>query len=109
MATSIVKQLQKEIENRRGELEKLEAALQALSGGGIVGNGLRASGGGKQKRKPRTPEQRAAQAERMKKIWAAKKAGTATRKKAAKKAPAKKAGRKSVAKKVAEHAASKAE
>jgi hypothetical protein len=106
MATSIVKQLQKEIENRRAELEKLEAALQALSGGGIVGNGLRATGGGKQTRRPRTPEQRAAQAERMKKIWAAKKkAGTATRKKAAKKAPAKKAGRKSVAKKVAEHAA----
>jgi hypothetical protein len=110
MATSIVKQLQKEIESRRAELQALEGALRALEGGGIVGNGLRASSGGKKTRKPRTPEQKAAQAKRMKEIWAAKKAGKKTpAKKAAKKAPAKKTGRKSVAKKIAEHAASKTE
>jgi hypothetical protein len=111
MATSIVKQLQKEIESRRAELQALEGALRALEGGGIVGNGLRASSGGKKTRRPRTPEQKAAQAKRMKEIWAAKKAGkkAPAKKASAKKAPAKKAGRKSLAKKVAESSAPKAE
>ncbi len=67
MAT-IVEQLKKEISTRQAELEKLQAALEALTG----------SGAGKTKpagtRKRRTPEQNAAQAERMKKVWEAKKA-----------------------------------
>jgi hypothetical protein len=107
MATSIVKQLQKEIESRRAELQALEGALRALEGGGSVGNGLRApTAGAKRTRKPRTAAQRAAQSATMTKVWEAKKAAM---KKAAKKAPAKKASRKSLAKKVAESSAPKAE
>jgi DNA-binding protein HU-beta len=111
MATRLIQQIRKEIDQRRAELEALENALSALEGGGLVGNGLRASSGGKKTRRPRTPEQKAAQAKRMKEIWAAKKAGkrAPAKKTSAKKAPAKKAGRKSLAKKVAESSAPKAE
>jgi hypothetical protein len=102
MAT-IVNQLKKEIESRRAELEKLEAALEALEGG----SGVTASGRKRITRGPRTPEQKAAQSERMKKIWAAKKkAGKPSAKKAAKKSvPKKSVPKKKAAKKSAPVAA----
>lgn len=75
MATSIIDQLKKEIASRRDELKKLEDALAALTGG-KTGKG---KGGGV--RKPRTAEQKAAAAERMKAIWAAKKSGKPAAKK----------------------------
>ena len=76
MSASLVDQLKTEISKKRAELQALEKALEALSGS----KPTKAKAGGV--RKPRTEEQKARQAERMKAMWAAKKAGAPTVKKA---------------------------
>ena len=81
-----IKALEAEIEEKKSELDKLQDVIRQID---VIKSDIKrlesihaqaigkapAKSGGAGKRAPRTPEQKAAQAERMKASWAAKKSG----------------------------------